>query len=311
MAKIRIMTNTACQHLYDRIDDSVLIPYKDELEVQKFSDGELSVKPINSVRGAYVYLFAETSHNMMELILTLDSLTRASVKGVTLILPYYGYGRQDKRGSTRGSLGAKAVANVVSNFKIVERVVSIDLHADQIQMAWDIPVEPIQGHTIFLDRVQKLVTDNMVLCSPDSGGIERVTKYSEKLGLTMVSLNKRRIKANEVDSVTLIGDVKGKDVLIIDDMVDTANTLVKAVNYLIDEKGAGKIIYAATHPVLSGNGLTNVGSVARIEKLLVSNTIHQPDIRFYNKIETICCMPIMQKVIRHLIEGRSVSELNM
>lgn len=317
MPKVVIMSNTACMHLFNNITDPELISLKEELIVEKFSDGEMSIKPRNSVRGAYVYLFAETSHNLTELLLTLDSLTRASVYKVTLILGFYGYSRQDKRGSTRGSLGARTVAKVISCFNIVERVVSIDLHADQIQMAWDIPVDNIHGDTIFLPYIKKWLTPNTIFCSPDAGGKDRVRAYEAKLGYPMIAMDKHRIKANEVSTMRLIDDVSGKDVIIIDDMIDTAGTLKKSVD-LLKANGAKTVSFVATHGILSGNAINNLAT-SGLTNLMISNTIRMSGEKLFemvdalgnNSFSVVSCVPVLERVIKNIMNDGSVSEINL
>lgn len=317
MATVKIMSNTACMHMFDKIVDPELVKLKSELIIQRFADGEMSIKPAQSVRGAYIYLLAETSHNLTELILTLDCLTRASAYKVTLILGYSGYSRQDKRGTSRGSLGARAVAKVISCFNIVERVVSFDLHSDQIQMAWDIPVDNIAGHNIFIRQVKKLCTDNTVFCSPDAGGKERVKAYETALGYPMVYMDKFRAKANEVTTMRLIGDVSGKDIIIIDDMIDTAGTLKKGVE-LLKFNGALTITFVATHPVLSGNAIENLCSTP-LDAIMVSDTVlcgvekllaAKSDKKIKNpKITIVSCIPVLSQVINNIINDNSVTEM--
>lgn len=307
MKRVKIFSNTATKYLFDKIAHVDLVDKKDNLIVEKFSNGEISVKFENSIRGYDIFLFCETSLNLTELLLTLDAAKRASAKSITLILPNYGYGRQDKREGNRGCLGASMIAHVLGTMGI-SRIVSIDLHAEQIQGFFAVPVEHIYGHAIFCDYIKsemKEQLDNIVFCSPDAGGIHRVEYYSNHFNRPMVSINKRRDKPSSIASMQLIGEVKGKDVVIIDDMVDTAGTLKKATAYLYDE-GALSVNYIATHPILSGNGYENIAN-ARLNKFITSDTLE----RFYTpKMKCVSCVPVLEQVILRLINEGSVSELN-
>lgn len=325
---VKIASCSATKYLFDKIKDDMLNSFKVVLNTVKFSDGEMAVQYEESIRGCDLYLFADTAQNLTELLLALDGAKRSSCKSITVILPYYGYGRQDKKDGHRGSLGASVMAYALESFG-VNRVVSIDLHADQIQGMFHIPVEHIKGHSIFINYLMENIDlSNVILCSPDSGGVHRVEKYAEKLGLSMVSINKRRDRPNSIESMQLIGSVAGKDVIIIDDMVDTCGTLKKAVDYLKAE-GALKVYYVAAHPVLSGQALFNLLN-SKLEKLIVSDTIkenthqnlntlmaisdHLRTIGEPNKltdlITVVSCMPVLEKVINNLIHDESISKIN-
>jgi len=322
---VKIASCSSTKYLLDKFVNPELVGYKVELETKKFSDGEMAVQYLESIRGRDLFLLADTSQNLTELLLALDGAIRSSAKCITVILPYYGYGRQDKKDGHRGSLGASVMAHALQSFG-VDRVVSIDLHADQIQGMFNIPLEHIKGHSVFIDYVQNNIDlTNMILCSPDAGGVHRVQKYGGKLNLPMVSINKRRDKPNSIASMELIGSVKGKNVMIIDDMVDTCGTLKKAVSYLKAE-GALKVYYIATHPVLSGEAFTNLVS-SELDELIISDTLLVDDIKgslaYAMKnvelenitpnrltIHQISCVPVLEKVIINLINDESISELN-
>jgi len=318
---VKIASCSSTKYLFDKITDSELVNYKVELETTKFSDGEMAVQYLESIRGRDLFLFGDTSQNLTELLLAIDGAKRSSCKSLTVILPYYGYGRQDKKDGHRGSLGAAVMAQVLQSVG-VSRIVSIDLHADQIQGMFHIPVEHIKGHSIFIEYIQTNIDlSNAILCSPDAGGVHRVQKYGDKLNLPMVSINKRRDKPNSIASMELIGSVDGKDVIIIDDMVDTCGTLKKAVDYL-KSKGALKVYYVATHPVLSGSAYRNLLD-SKLDKLIISDTV-TPATQITNSkttvndvirlldgfITTISCMPVLEKVIKNLIYDESISILN-
>lgn len=306
---VKIASCSSTEYLFDKIVDSELVEYKVDLVTTRFSDGEMAVQYTDSIRGRDLFLFGDTSQNLTELLLAIDGAKRSSCKSLTVILPYYGYGRQDKKDGHRGSLGAAVMAQVLQAFG-VNRVVSIDLHADQIQGMFHIPFEHIKGHSIFIDYIaDNIELSNAILCSPDAGGVHRVQKYGNKLNMPMVSINKRRDKPNSIASMELIGSVKGKDVIIIDDCADTCGTLNKATNLLI-KQGALKVYCIATHPVLSGKAYENIAN-SNIYQLIVSDTIKSsnPDI-VNNRIKTVSCVPVLEKVIKNLIYDESISELN-
>jgi ribose-phosphate pyrophosphokinase len=315
---VKIASCSSTKYLFDKISNPELIGYKVELHTQVFSDGEMAVQYMESIRGCDLFLFGDTSKNLTELLLAIDGAKRSSCKSLTVILPYYGYGRQDKKDGHRGSLGASVMAHALQSFG-VNRVVSIDLHADQIQGMFHIPLEHIKGHSVFIKYVQENIDlSNAILCSPDSGGVHRVQKYGGKLNLPMVSINKRRDKPNSIASMELIGSVKDKNVIVIDDIIDTAGTLKKAVDYL-KEEGAKKVFYIATHPVLSGNAYINLLE-SKLDKLIVSDTVkpsaflpHAQNItgRLINGlIQEVSCIPVLEEVICNLIYDGSISKIN-
>jgi ribose-phosphate pyrophosphokinase len=320
---VKIASCSSTQYLLDKITNTELKNYIVDLHVQKFSDGEMAVQYMESIRGRDLFLFGDTSQNLTELLLAIDGAKRSSCKTLTVILPYYGYGRQDKKDGHRGSLGAAVMANVLQAVG-VNRVVSIDLHADQIEGMFHIPFEHIKGHSVFIDYIQNNIDlSNAILCSPDAGGVHRVQKYGDKLNLPMVSINKRRDKPNSISSMELIGSVRGKDVIVLDDMVDTAGTLKKAVDYLKTE-GALRVYYVATHPVLSGNAYINLLD-SQLDKLIISDTVKPSakmptsigkalDLSLVMKlnrlIHEVSCIPVLEHVICNLIYDESISQLN-
>lgn len=304
---VKIASCNSTKYLFDKITNTELIGYKVELQTQVFSDGEIAVQYMESIRGCDLFLFGDTSKNLTELLLAIDGAKRSSCKTLTVILPYYGYGRQDKKDGHRGSLGASVMAQVLQSFG-VNRVVSIDLHADQIQGMFHIPLEHIKGHSIFIKYIQDNINlNNAILCSPDSGGVHRVQKYGSKLNLPMVSINKRRDKPNSIASMELIGSVKDKDVIIIDDCADTCGTLSKATD-LLKENGALNVYCIATHPVLSGKAFQNLTD-SKITKLFVSDTI-APKEKYLSIITEVSCIPVLEEVICNLIYDGSISKLN-
>jgi len=306
---VKIASCSTTRYLFDKISDSELLGYKVNLDVSKFSDGEMAVQYMDSIRGRDLFLFGDTSQNLTELLLAIDGAKRSSCKTLTVILPYYGYCRQDKKDGHRGSLGAAVMAHALQSFG-VNRVVSIDLHADQIQGMFNIPLEHIKGHSIFINYIKNNIDlNNTTLCSPDAGGVHRVQKYCDILNLPMVSINKRRDKPNSISSMDLIGSVNGKNVIIIDDMCDTCGTLKKAVDYLKDE-GALTVSCVTTHPVLSGKAFDNLIN-SKIDSLIISDTIKTsiPD-NLSAMIKTVSCVSVLEKVINNLIHDESISKIN-
>ena len=303
----KIFSNSATEHLFSNIKR--FVNEKDKLSITKFSDGEISVKFENTIRGQNIFILADTSKNLTELLLTLDAAKRASAKSITVILPYYGYGRQDKREGNRGCLGAKMVANVLSSL-YVDRIITIDLHAEQIQGFFNIPCEHINGSSFMLEAIKEIITPETVLCSPDAGGITRVLNFNSKLGLPVVSINKLRERPNEVKSMDLIGSVEGKDVILIDDMIDTGGKVKKATALLF-EKGAKSVSMLATHPILSGNAKKNLLD-SNLKNLIISDTVKYelgelPGIN----VKIVSCTPIIEKVINNLLENSSLSSINL
>lgn len=303
-----IISNTRTKHLFDKIQDSSLIKLKVDPEIKVFADGEKSVKFTESIRGKYVYLLAETSHDLTELLLTLDALKRCSAVGVTVILPYYGYARSDRGESGRSSIGAKVMADCIAMNGIVDKIVTFDLHTDQISMAFNISLSNVNGKKIFLNHISQIVNNNTVICSPDEGGIKRAGIYANSLNVPMVSINKERKEANVIKKMELLGDVTGKEVILIDDMTDTGGTLKKAAQ-LLKEKGALKVFSVATHGILSGAAVENINSSV-LDCVYLSDTVISKEGLDSNKVKVISCVPVLEDVIKRLINNESISELN-
>lgn len=317
--KIKIVSTTATKHLFDKIVSPELLKYKaDIINVERFSDKELAVKFTESVRGCHLYLFAETSQdeNLMELMFTLNAAYLASAASVTLIIPYFGYCRQDRQETARGSFGAAFVAKMITSRElcpIVSQVVVIDLHAEQEQGFFNTPSNHIRGYVIFEDAIKACITPDTKLWAPDAGGIKRVEKYSSKLDIVIGGhINKHRDKPNQIDRMDLIGDPTGQDIILIDDIMDTAGTASKAVAKL-KEGGAKSVIGVFTHPVLSGKAFKNLSN-SNFDKIIISDTIpfniDEADLYVLPPIEIISCMPVLEKVISNLINDYSVSSLN-
>ncbi|NWF67144.1 MAG: ribose-phosphate pyrophosphokinase [Campylobacterales bacterium] len=274
----------------------------------RFSDGEISVQLSESVRGRDVFLIQPTSSpvndNLMELLIMTDALKRSSAGTITAVVPYFGYARQDRKAAPRVPITAKLIANLMETSGI-DRVVTIDLHAGQIQGFFDIPVDNLYGSIIFMDYVKQKNLTNPVIASPDIGGVARARYFASRLGLDIVIVDKRREKANESEVMNIIGDVNGRDVILIDDMIDTAGTIVKAASVL-KKHGAGYVMACATHPVLSGQAYDRIEN-GELDELVVSNSL--PLQRQSNKITVLSVAPLFAEVIRRVYHNESVNGL--
>ena len=273
-----------------------------KVKFQEFSDGEYQPCFEQSIRGARVFLIGSTfmpDINLMEMLLMCDAAKRASAKSITAVIPYFGYARQDRKDKPRVPIGAKLVANLLSAAGAT-RIMTMDLHADQIQGFFEIPVDHIYASTILVDYVKNLNLKNLTIASPDMGGAKRANAYASYLKSDIVICYKERKKANVVDNMMLIGDVKGKDVIIVDDMVDTAGTITKAATLMM-EKGANSVRAMATHAVLSGDAYNRIENSA-LEELVVTDTIplKRDDV---SKIKVVSCAPLFADVM-HLVHAR-------
>ena len=242
-------------------------------EVTSFSDGEFQPAFVESVRGATVFILQSTfppAENLMELLLTIDAAKRASAYKVIAVMPYFGWARQDRKDKPRVSIGAKLVANLLCAAG-VDRIMTCDLHADQIQGFFDVPVDHVYASKVFIPYLKSLNIENLAIAAPDMGGAKRANAYAKELACPVIICHKSREKANVVGSITAIGDVAGKNVIIVDDMIDTAGTLTKAANVL-KEMGAASVRACATHAVFSGPAYERIAECA-LEEVIVTDTI--------------------------------------
>jgi ribose-phosphate pyrophosphokinase len=306
MSSVKIFSGSASKYLSERIAASYGKPLGD-VELQKFSDGELSPYFTESIRGHHVFLIQSTfppADNIMELLLMIDAARRASAYKVTLVVPYFGYARQDRKDKPRVAIGAKMIANIFEAAG-ADRIVTCDLHAGQIQGFFNIPVDHMDASAIFVPYLQESITPDTIFASPDVGGTARARKYAKHFHLDMVVCDKQRKKANEVDSMQVIGDVEDKDVIIFDDLVDTAGTLCKAADMLKD-KGAKSVRAIITHPVLSGKAYENIAN-STLDELITTDTL--PLKEKSEKIKVLSVADMFAKAIRKIHDNESISSL--
>lgn len=275
--------------------------------MQKFSDGEMQPSFKVSTRGNDVYVVQSTNppaENLMELLLMMDAAKRSSARAVTVVIPYFGYARQDRKDKPRVSIGAKLMANLLAAAG-ASRVVTMDLHAGQIQGFFDIPVDNLEATSVFIPYLEQLGLEDLTIASPDMGGVQRARTYAKHLKADLVMVDKYRERANQVASMQLIGNVKGKNVVIVDDIIDTAGTLTKSAEYIM-EQGAKSVRAAITHPILSGPAYERIDSSV-IQELLVTNTL---SLRQESpKIKVLSIAPIFAEALKKIHNYESVSSL--
>ena len=308
MTGYMLFSGTANPELAQEVSDYLEQPLS-KAKITKFSDNEINVKIEESVRGKDVFILQPTSapanFNLMELLIMVDALKRSSAKSITAVVPYYGYARQDRKAEPRVPISAKLVANLMETAGIT-RVVTVDLHASQIQGFFDIPVDNLYGAVLFNDYVKAKNLKNPIVASPDIGGVARARYFAKTMGLEMVIVDKRREKANESEVMNIIGDVTGKDVIMIDDMVDTAGTMVKAAAAL-KAKGATSVMACCTHPVLSGPAFERIEN-GELDELVVTNTIPLNN-GTCSKIKVLSTAKMLGEVIRRVYNNESVNSL--
>ena len=309
MRGYKVFSGTANQELSRQIAKYLGIPLS-EASIKRFSDGEISIQIGESVRGKDVFIIqstcAPTDTNLMELLILTDALKRSSASTVTAVIPYFGYARQDRKAAPRVSITAKLVANMIE-IAGIDRVVTMDLHAGQIQGFFDIPVDNLYGTITFINYLKNKHLSNPIVASPDIGGVARARSLAKQLNLDLAIIDKRREKANESEVMNVIGDVNGKDVILIDDMVDTAGTLIKAAA-AFKERGATSVTAFCTHPVLSGPAYERIAAGA-IDELVVTDTI--PLKEQNEHIKVISVAPLFAEVIRRVYHDESVNNLFM
>jgi ribose-phosphate pyrophosphokinase len=300
----KVFSGTNSQYLAEKICSSLGVPLG-KMNIQHFADGEFSVSYEESIRGSVVYLIQSTfpnSDNLMELLLMVDAAKRASAAKIIAVIPYFGWARQDRKDKPRVSIGAKLIADLLSAAGI-ERLITMDLHADQIQGFFNVPVDHLYASTLFIPYLRSLDLDNVIIAAPDVGGSKRANTYSKFLDVPMVLCHKSRERANEVGEMRIIGEVKGKNVILIDDMVDTAGTLTKAADLMM-ENGALSIRAIATHPVMSGPACERVENSALTE-LIMTDSI--PFNKKCSKVTILSIADLFADTIERVFDHRSIS----
>jgi ribose-phosphate pyrophosphokinase len=303
---VKIFSGSATTYLAEKIADAYGEPLG-KVNYQHFSDGEMSPYISESVRGHDVFLVQSTfapADNFLELMLMIDAARRASAENVNVIIPYFGYARQDRKDKPRVAIAAKLIANLISAAG-ADRLMTCDLHADQIQGFFDIPVDHLDGNYIFVPYLKSLGLKNIMFASPDVGGIKRARSFAKFFDADLAVCDKHRKEANKVESMRLIGEVEGKDVILVDDLVDTAGTICRAAA-LLKEKGANSVRAVCTHPVLSGKAYENIENSELLE-MAVTDTIplkgHSP------KIRVLTVSDLFAKAIRKIHDHESISSL--
>ena len=306
--KLQIFSGTANMKLTEEIAEHVGVPLG-QAEVKRFSDGEISIYIGESVRGADVFIVQPTSgpanENLMELLIMMDAMKRASAKSINAVLPYYGYARQDRKTRARDPITAKLVADLITTAG-ANRVITMDLHAGQIQGFFNIPVDHLKSLPILSKYFQEKQFENAVVVSPDMGGVTRARGLAERLQLPIAIIDKRRPEPNVAEVMNLIGKVKGKTALMIDDIIDTAGTISLGANALL-EHGAKEVYACCTHPILSGPAMERLAA-APIKEFVVTNTIPLLD-KSLDKIRVLSVAPLIGDAIIRIHEELSVSKL--
>ncbi|GAA0200756.1 ribose-phosphate pyrophosphokinase [Kangiella japonica] len=312
MSDLMLFSGNATPDLAQRISTYLKVPLG-KIHTSSFSDGECNVEILENVRGKDVFIIqstcAPTNDNLMELIIMADALKRASAKRITAVVPYFGYARQDRRvRSARVPISAKVVADMISGVGF-DRVLTVDLHADQIQGFFNIPVDNVYATPVLLDHIASQSGKNLMVVSPDVGGVVRARAIAKRLDdADLAIIDKRRPRANEVGVMNIIGDVAGRDCVIVDDMVDTAGTLCQAAQALKDN-GATSVSAYATHPVLSGKAIDNLNN-SNLDALVVTNTIPlNEDAASCSRIELLDLAPLLGESIRRVNTEESISTM--
>jgi ribose-phosphate pyrophosphokinase len=310
---LTVFSGNANPDLAAQVVDYLKLPLG-KARVEQFSDGEIAVEVLENVRGRDVFIIQPTcapSHkNLMELLLLIDACARSSANRITAVVPYYGYARQDRRPrNSRVPISAKLIASMITTAG-ANRVLTMDLHADQIQGFFDIPTDNIYGSPVLLEDIRSLNEDNQIVVSPDVGGVVRARALAKRLGVDLAIIDKRRPKANVAKVMNIIGDVKGRSCVLIDDMVDTANTLCKAADAL-KEEGAVAVRAYCTHAVLSGEAVTRINA-STMDEVVVTNTIPLSDAAAdSDKIRQLSVAHLLGESIRRITVSDSVSSLFM
>ncbi len=300
----KVFSGTSSRYLAEKICASLGCELG-KMNIQHFADGEFAVSFEESIRGSHVYLVQSTfpnSDNLMELLLMIDAAKRASAKSIIAVIPYFGWARQDRKDKPRVSIGAKLIADLLSVAGI-NRLITMDLHADQIQGFFDVPVDHLYASSVFIPYIQSLNLENMAIATPDVGGSKRASTYAKYFNASLVLCHKKRNRPNEVAEMTVIGDVEGKDVILIDDMVDTAGTITKAADLMLDW-GAKSVRAIASHAVMSDPASTRVEN-SRLTEMIFTDSI--PYTKECSKVHILSIAELFADTIRRVNNNESIS----
>ncbi len=308
--KFKIFSGSSNLPLAEKICKYLKVPLG-KVTLKKFSDGEVFVEINENVRGMDVFVVQSTStpgnHYIMEALIMIDALKRASAKRITAVLPYYGYARQDRKVAPRTPISAKLVADLFTAAG-ANRILTIDLHAGQIQGFFNLPVDHLYAMPVLLEYIKKKFRNNLVIVSPDAGGVERARAYAKRLNCGLAIIDKRRVGMNVAEIMNIIGDVEGKVAVLVDDMVDTAGTITQAAN-AIQEKGAKEVYACCTHPVLSGEAVEKIEKSV-IKEMIVTDTIQLSEkAKESSKIVVLSISKLLGEAIKRIHEETSISSL--
>ncbi len=309
MSQLKIFSGTSNPALAQEICDYLGLPLG-KVKLERFSDGEINFQILENVRGTDVFVVQPScppvNESIMEMLIMIDAFKRSSARRITAVMPYYGYARQDRKDRPRVPISAKVVGDLLTAVG-VNRLLTMDLHAGQIQGFFDIPVDHLFATPVILQYLEELGFDNLTIVSPDAGGVERARFFAKRVGTNLAIIDKRRVADNEAEVMHIIGDVEGKDVLIVDDMVDTAGTMVRATEAL-KKAGARRLFAAATHPVLSGKAMERIRR-SPFEQVIVTNTIPVSEEKMLPTIKVLSVAGLLGEAIRSIHEETSVSRL--
>ncbi|MCL6549049.1 MAG: ribose-phosphate diphosphokinase [Alicyclobacillus sp.] len=307
--ELTLFTGNANRELAQEIADHIGVPLG-ECYVGRFSDGEVQIKLGESVRGTNVFVIQPTSapvnEHLMELLIMIDALKRASARSINVVIPYYGYARQDRKARARDPITAKLVANLLDKAG-ANRIICMDLHVGQIQGFFDIPLDHLVAMPILANYFKKKQLENPVVVSPDPGSVARARAFAERLGASLAIIDKRRPEANVAEVMNIIGDIQGKTAILVDDMIDTAGTITLGAKALI-ERGARGVYACCTHPVLSGDGVRRLAE-SEIREVVVTNTITLPPEKRISKIKVLSVAELIAEAILRVHTNRSISQL--
>lgn len=309
MSNLKIFSGSANRELAKEIAEH-LGQSLGRVKLKRFSDGEVNFQILENVRGQDVFIIQPTcppvNENLVELLIMIDAFKRASARRITAVLPYYGYGRQDRKDKPRVPISSKLVGDLLSAAG-THRLLTMDLHAGQIQGFFNMPVDHLFATPVILDYLIQVNFGRPTIVSPDAGGVERARAYAQRMQATLAIIDKRRVSDNEAAVMNIIGDVDGRDVIIIDDMIDTAGTVVQAIDAL-EQRGARRLWVTATHAVLSGPSIDRLAK-SSFERIIVTNTVALPEEKQLSKLKVLSVAELLGEAIRSIHEETSVSRL--